>query len=360
MSASVTGKKQCVTCSKSGGIMICDGCQQSFCGKHSIEHRQELTNRLDVIMQEHDLLQQELRQSSNENSLLNQINKWEEESITKIQVAAEAARTDLQRILDRSRETISKTCRDIAVSLCSSREADDFSENDLIQWTIQLKELQLELKFDSPPSVNLVENKISSIPLIEVKHSSFTSKKSAKQGQIFREKIPTISIVQEKFSQMFGEGVIIEEDGTVIRHMGKIGQYVHVLGERLYSQNRHVVTVQVEYDHLIYDTFLGCISFQSENNKPSYRSPASTGWFGQKEVYHQGKIIANGYDSSCIKSNDILCVTFDCENRQIELYHERTNKIYTLPIDIKYAPFPWQLIVVLCHPNGTVRIIPNN
>ena len=145
MSASVTGKKQCVTCNKSGGIMTCDGCQQSFCGKHVIEHRQELTNQLDGIMQEHDLLQQELEQSSIDNSLLQQIDKWEKESITKIQVAAEAARADLQQILDKSKEQISKTCHDIAINLRSSREADDFSENDLNRWMEQLKELKLEI-----------------------------------------------------------------------------------------------------------------------------------------------------------------------------------------------------------------------
>jgi len=60
MSASISGKKQCVKCNKAGGILICDGCQQTFCVKHVNEHRQELANQLDGIMQEHDLLQQSL------------------------------------------------------------------------------------------------------------------------------------------------------------------------------------------------------------------------------------------------------------------------------------------------------------
>ena len=72
---------------------------KAFCGKHVIEHRQELAGQLDNIMQEHDLIQQEIEQPSlTINSLLKQIDKWEKESIAKIQVAAETARATLEEI----------------------------------------------------------------------------------------------------------------------------------------------------------------------------------------------------------------------------------------------------------------------
>jgi hypothetical protein len=357
MSASVTGKKQCITCSKSGGIMICDGCQQSFCGKHSIEHRQELTNQLDGIMQEHDLLQQELGQPSIDNSLLKKINKWEKESIAKIQVAAEAARADLQQILDTSKERISKTCRDIAVNLRSSREADDFSENDLNRWMEQLKELKLE--FDSPSSIKLVEDEYSSISLIRIKHSNFTSKKPTIGKQTFVAKTPALSVVHERFSQVFG-GVKVLEEGTAIRHMGISGDYVHVLGERLYSQGREVVRFRIRYEKTTYNSFFGCISSRVINDKASFCSSISAGWFGHNQIYHQGDIIDNGYDSTEIRTNDVLSVTFDCENRKIELHHERTNKTNKLQIDVVKAPFPWRLLVVLCHSDDWVKIIAND
>ena len=71
-------------------------------------------------------------------------------------------------------------------------------------------------------------------------------------------------------------------------------------------------------------------------------------------------LIDNGYDSSKIKTNDILSLTFDCEKQQIELYHERENKTNKLPIDTGKAPFPWRLLVVLCRLNNCVRILPND
>ncbi len=36
--ASANVKKPCTTCRKSAGVATCDGCQQSFCSKHFVEH----------------------------------------------------------------------------------------------------------------------------------------------------------------------------------------------------------------------------------------------------------------------------------------------------------------------------------
>jgi len=357
MSASVTGKKQCATCSKSGGIMICDGCQQPFCGKHSVEHRQELTNQLDGIMQEHDLLQQELGQSSIDNSLLKQINKWEKESITKIQVSAEAARADLRQILDRSKEQISKACHDIAVNLRSSREADDFSEDDLNRWMEQLKELKLEIT--SPPSTKLVEDKHSPIHLITIKYSTFKSTKPTKSKQISILEPPPLSVPREKFLRVFGRATL-NEDGSGVWHTGDYREYVYILGEQLYSQSRHVIRFKIEYEDDVYNIFFGCISSQATNKEIKFSSSAATGWFGYNEAYQNGIVDESHYDSDTIKTNDILSLTFDCEKYQIELCHERKNKTYTLQIDIEKAPFPWRLLVVLDHFNDCVRILPND
>jgi hypothetical protein len=357
MSASLVGKKQCITCSKSGGIMICDGCQQPFCGKHSVEHRQELTNQLDGIMQEHDLLQQELGQSSIDNSLLKQINIWEKESITKIQVTAEAARADLQQIFDGSKEQTSKACHDIADNLRSSRDADDFSEDDLNRWMEQLNELKLEIT--SPPSIKLVEDKHSPIHLIKIKQSSFKSKKPEKSKQTSVLKTPALSVAQETFSQVFS-GATLYEEGSVAQHTDPHLEYVHILGERLYSQGRHVIRFKIEYGEAVYNIFFGCISSRVTNNEIRYGSSASTGWFGYNEVYQNGIVDRRShYDSNEIKTNDTLSLTFDCEKHQIELYHERKNKTYKLQIDIEKAPFPWRLLVVLYHFNDCVRILPN-
>ena len=357
MSSGATRKKRCVTCCKGGGIMICDGCQQAFCGKHSIEHRQELTDQLDEIMQEHDLLQQELGQSSMNHSLLKQVNKWEKDSIRKIRIEAKIARTNLRKVLDGSRQRILRTCHDIAVNLRASREADDFSESDLSRWIEQLKELKLEL--DSPSSLKIIQDLDSPISLIKVEHTDLITKKRANSEQISPAKPPMLRVVQERFSQVFGRA-IIEEEGTAVRHVGVRKEYVHILGEQLYSKDRQVVRLRIGYKNAQYNTFLGCISSVEINNKVNFDLSSAAGWFGRNEIYHHGVINHEDYDSSEIRADDILTVTFDCEDRQIELFHERTKKTNKIPIDLGKAPFPWRLLVVLYRPNDWIRIISDD
>jgi hypothetical protein len=285
MSASVSEKKQCITCSKSGGIMICDGCQQTFCGKHVIEHRQKLANQLDGIMQEHDLLQQELGQSSIDNFLLKQINKWEKESIRKIQLAAEAARADLVETLDRSKKQLSKACHDIAVNLRTSREADDFSENDLDRWMKQLKALKMEVT--SPPSIKLIEDEHGVIPLIAIKKSRFTEKTSAKEKESSILIHSAGRIAQERFSKVFGT-VTLDEKGFVTRHVGRNSEYVSVLGKQLYSHGRQMVRFKIRFNDTLYNTYFGCISSQANVSTISYGSSFTVGWFGCNQIYHHG------------------------------------------------------------------------
>ena len=53
-------------CLKGPGQVICDGCQQYFCLKHLPEHRQELSQRMDELTLEHDELQRNLTEESDD------------------------------------------------------------------------------------------------------------------------------------------------------------------------------------------------------------------------------------------------------------------------------------------------------
>jgi hypothetical protein len=356
MSASISGKKQCVKCNKAGGILICDGCQQTFCVKHVIEHRQELANQLDGIMQEHDLLQQELGRSSGEHSVLKNIDKWEEESIAKIQVVAESARADLRQIIDEAKERLWKACRNIARDLRSSREADDYSENELNRWMEQLKELQLEM---ASPSSKLCEDKYSVIPLITIKQINSVNKKPAKSNQFSPVKNLIASSSQDRFWKVLGAAEL-DEEGFLVKHIGANWERVRVLGQQLYSQGQHIVRFKIEQIQYPNDIYFGCISSQLTDDVIGYRSPFSVGWFGNKDLYQHGFYSKDSNSqNSKLKINDILCLTFDCDNRQIKLFHERINKTYEAPVNIDKSPFPWQFLMVFADNNDCVRILSN-
>src|ERR1700722_14289736 len=97
--ASIT-EQPCTKCSKGRAVIMCAGCQLYLCGKHFVEHRQELAIQMDNVGHEHDLLRRDLTRENGEHPLLSRINEWERQAITKIQVTAEATRADVYQWID--------------------------------------------------------------------------------------------------------------------------------------------------------------------------------------------------------------------------------------------------------------------
>ena len=362
MSAGATPKKQCVTCNKSGGIMICDGCQQTFCGKHVSEHRQELGRQLDNIMQEHDLFQHELGKESlfKENPLSKKIDQWEKESIAKIQAAAENARKSLQDLLEQSKEKVSKECPEITKNLRSAREADDFSENDLAMWKKQLEKLQLEIT--SPPSARLVYDKRAPIHLIKLETEKSSNNESTSNKNPPPKTSSSTPDVKERFFERLGP-VNVEQNGSVAKRVASSLTFAYLRGRLLYSEGCYLIRFRIEQSAKPYRIFFGCMSSQIPLKENAFKCQHAVGWFGFDQVYEHGRCTTNcqkyGYQSFDITSNDELFLIIDCDKKQIKLCHERLKKTYTLSVNPNLAPFPWQYLVVLCNPDDSVRILPN-
>jgi hypothetical protein len=101
--ASSSSKAPCATCAnKSAGIFRCEGCLQVFCRKHLNEHRDLLSHQLDEIIIEYDILQQAIVEDKNKQNkqhpILKEIDKWEKDSIVKIQQVAEEARQQVKKL----------------------------------------------------------------------------------------------------------------------------------------------------------------------------------------------------------------------------------------------------------------------
>ncbi|CAF1371051.1 unnamed protein product [Rotaria sordida] len=135
-------KKPCIKCNKGGGIITCGGCQQWFCTRHLLEHREELSVLMDQVSQEHDLLQCDLISDKGIHPLVTLINKWEKTSIENIRVAAQDARDDLQKYLDCTKIQVKTSLLSINKELQASSESDDYTELDLSKWMQQLAELR--------------------------------------------------------------------------------------------------------------------------------------------------------------------------------------------------------------------------
>jgi uncharacterized UBP type Zn finger protein len=180
-SSSSNIKQSCVKCDKGGGIAICSGCQQQFCVKHFIEHRQELATQMDHVGQQHDLLQRDLTTENIEHPLLSRIDDWEQTSIQKIRKAAEEARLNLRKHLDNTnldniKNQLKTSLDQLTKDFQSSRETDDYTEIELKKWIEQLEELRRQL--EKPSTIEMIDDDStpSMIRLIQFKEHHTTSK----------------------------------------------------------------------------------------------------------------------------------------------------------------------------------------
>lgn len=348
MSANSTGpKKQCVSCNKSGGILICDGCQKNFCGKHVLEHRQELALKLDQLMQDHDLLHHDLNEISTKKSVLFLlIDKWQNESILKIQQAAQTAREDLEKHLEHHKEKLKKSMINLSTILRTSRDADDFAEPDLYRWKNALEEFQSEIQ--RPASVTLLTREKPSIDLIRI--------------GTMATKIPAfITDPRDEFFEKFGS-VAISDNGLLATHNGPGLSYAYLRGKLHASNCCYGIRFRIEKCSKPYRIFFGCISINSVLGLNTLRTNDNiTGWFGFNQIYQQGRCQTNCqkycYYSDRNQTNDILTLILDHKTKQIQLLNERTQTTNVLKIVEPLSEVPWRFLVVLTNPGDSVRLL---
>ncbi|CAF1366069.1 unnamed protein product [Adineta steineri] len=145
--ATTTGKAHCITCGKEKTAYKCEGCSQHFCANHLAEHQQTLRKQLDEIEDRQNLFKEAFNQEKinlQKHSLMQLVNKWEQQSIRTIQQTAEEAR---QLLIQHTTEYINQT---------------EFKQ--------KIKELEVELA--KLPNISIQEDSSLFIPKISVVISS--------------------------------------------------------------------------------------------------------------------------------------------------------------------------------------------
>jgi hypothetical protein len=345
--ASSNVKQSCVKCDKGGGIAICSGCQQQFCVKHFIEHRQELATEMDQIGQQHDLLRRDLSKEIPAHPLLASINTWEQESITKIQVAAEVARADLQQLLDRTKSELKTSVDKLTNELQSSQELDDYTEIDLEKWLKTLE--QLRTIFETPVNKDTLCNNHSEPPIYLIKISTQSSYSSIRISS----SLDHSSQLSERFDKFYG-AVILSEKGLVATNVGD--EYSRICGIHQYSTGLHQIYFRLD-EQINSCPFLGIISSLEGLNLRKITLPSANGWSDLDYTIVNGKSQATFVSNRTIQSGDEVTLILDCDNREILLEHHRTKRLVRQSIDIQECPFPWKILVALSSRNGSIRIL---
>lgn len=339
MASSSNVKQSCVKCDKGGGIAICSGCQKQFCVKHFIEHRQELATEMDKIGQQHDLLRRDLSKEIPDHPLLASINTWEQESITKIQVAAEVARADLQQLLDRTKNELKISVDKLTNELQSSQELDDYTEIDLEKWLKKLEEFRTI--FESPVNKDIISDNHSQSPIYLIKILSSVRLEHNSQS------------IHERFYRFYGAATLSEQD-LVAKTVGD--EYTRICGLNQYSSGVHQINFRLD-EQINSCPFLGIISSLEGLNLRKLTLPSVNGWSDLDYTIVNGKSQATFVSNRTIQSGDEVTLILDCDNREILLEHHRTKRVVRQSIDIQECPFPWKILVALTSRNGSIRIL---
>jgi hypothetical protein len=90
----------CAICTNKSvtGVFKCQGCLQTFCLKHTNEHRENLRQQLDELLFENKQVFHDFNRHEHLSSkLVNQIDRWEHDAIKSIQKMAQCARIQTQQ-----------------------------------------------------------------------------------------------------------------------------------------------------------------------------------------------------------------------------------------------------------------------
>jgi len=160
--STASNRARCVKCEKEKATLKCSGCSEDFCYSHITDHRQELNQQLDEIEVNRDLFRQtftEQKTNPKNHSLIKQINKWEEDSIEKIQKTAEHCRQLVIQHLTEHTNQIEINLAKLTDELKQTRQDNDFDEIDLRRLKQKLTELAEEL--EKPSNISIQQNSTS-------------------------------------------------------------------------------------------------------------------------------------------------------------------------------------------------------
>jgi hypothetical protein len=351
-------KQTCAKCSKGGGIAMCNGCQRSFCIKHFSEHRQELSQQMDDIGQEHDLLRRDMNYEKNTHSLFACIDKWEQEAMKTIQATAKKARVELQQLLDQTKNELKISVDKLTEELRTCRESDDYTEVDIMKWVEQLKELRQMIENTSNINIGCENNVTSVIPLIKVSGLQ-RPLLSPNQGQRLNE-IGNRSLEQyvvpsnERLAEVYGN-ILLSADGLMGLCTGSLWDGSCISGIGRYSSRIHHIRFRIDKKNSIY-LFFGIITATQKLIGTISSVNSAYGW------WDLGSTIVNGKSKDrnsrrIISSGDEITLIMDCDNRVIQLEHHRTNTIDSLSIDLQQCPFPWKIVIRLDSEHDCIKIL---
>ncbi|CAF4107934.1 unnamed protein product [Adineta steineri] len=297
-----------------------------------IERQRKLNNEFDNIFREHERLQQDLNldQTQHYESLLNSINKWEDDAIKKIEKTAKTARNDIEKLLKNTNQQLQRFVNNtITEELREAlREKNKITEFNIDKWLVQLSQARKELE-NLSSTIEFSYNK--SIKLIKVKQTHPTT--NLDYRTFYFEKIRGRPILYNT------EHVISSVRPTI------------VLSEKKYSTGTHYFRFRIEKN--TDELFFGIISDKDHQNLIQNKHPIESihGWWnidrrviaGRKDAHLSALNIYNG---------DEIVLILNCDAREIFLEYPSMTKLNSIRLvdDVRLCSPPWKVLVEIGKP----------
>lgn len=163
----------CYVCNKEKIVYPCEGCLKQFCINDLNEHLRTLSIQVGELENERDQFQEILTQKQNNPKtlpLMQEIDRWEEDSIKKIKETAEECRQILMEHMSGHFIEIEKELFSITEQLKYMRRENEF--NEIYIEKLKAKLTQLTQEVAQPGNVRIQQDSTSFINKISVVVSS--------------------------------------------------------------------------------------------------------------------------------------------------------------------------------------------
>ena len=163
---------KCSLCDNLSSAFTCNGCQRSFCVRHSTEHRNQLTGTVNELFQRNKTMQ-DVNNETLENQrkyVTEEIYHWKQQSIAKIEQTATKALDDVNELFSVDKNSqlnqLSEYHKDVAVRLQEAAAMKNFHERHVEYWRQFLDDLQqnfnqlrkkmIRIEYHAMPSVSKI------------------------------------------------------------------------------------------------------------------------------------------------------------------------------------------------------------
>ena len=156
-SNSIKERSCCICFDESGsqteetrGTNICGGCEKRFCNRHYKDHRAYIDMEFQELGEEHDLLVERLNSITSvdplTSPLIEEINRWETETIDKVRFTAKSARKNVIELMKQDEDMVKNQLRSFTDELRGKESTHEHDEIDIEEIKLKLNELQQKVR----------------------------------------------------------------------------------------------------------------------------------------------------------------------------------------------------------------------